>query len=170
MEKEQDTRSNKSEVDSDNGNNDNTFMEDSTNNSSSNLDEESTNNSDNSRSNNSRSNNSFSEDFYKPTKQQISEINEQNEISWKIIDKYFVDNPNNLVAHHLDSYNYFFEYGLQKIFNENNPIRFTEQPLDSSNKNTKKCFLYLGGKDGSKIYIGKPIIYDENHGNEQFYS
>jgi DNA-directed RNA polymerase beta subunit len=90
-------------------------------------------------------------------------INEQNEIAWKIIDKYFVDNPNNLVAHHLDSYNHFFEYGLQKIFNENNPIRFTEQPLDNTNKNVKKCFLYLGGKDGSKIYIGKPIIYDENH-------
>ena len=74
-----------------------------------------------------------------------------------------MDNPNNLVAHHLDSYNHFFEYGLQKIFNENNPIRFTEQPLDNTNKNVKKCFLYLGGKDGSKIYIGKPIIYDENH-------
>jgi DNA-directed RNA polymerase II subunit RPB2 len=98
-------------------------------------------------------------------KKHISEkhINEQNEIAWKIIDKYFVDNPNNLVAHHLDSYNHFFEYGLQKIFNENNPIRFTEQPLDNTNKNVKKCFLYLGGKDGSKIYIGKPIIYDENH-------
>ena len=89
--------------------------------------------------------------------------NRMEHISWRIIDKYFSDNPNNLVAHHLDSYNHFFEYGLQKIFNENNPIRFTEQPLDNTNKNVKKCFLYLGGKDGSKIYIGKPIIYDENH-------
>ena len=28
---------------------------------------------------------------------------------WLIIDKYFNDNPNNLVAHHLDSYNSFFK-------------------------------------------------------------
>ena len=27
---------------------------------------------------------------------------------WSIIDKYFNDNPNYLVAHHLDSYNSFF--------------------------------------------------------------
>ena len=26
-------------------------------------------------------------------------------ISWKLIDKYFKDNPNNLVLHHLESYN-----------------------------------------------------------------
>ena len=140
------------------------------------LDEESSSKSDeesnNSSNTNSKSSSSKSDEesisansISSLPKERISNkyINEQNEIAWKIIDKYFVDNPNNLVAHHLDSYNHFFEYGLQKIFNENNPIRFTEQPLDNTNKNVKKCFLYLGGKDGSKIYIGKPIIYDENH-------
>ena len=30
------------------------------------------------------------------------------ELPWKIIDKYFKDNPNALVKHHLDSYNDFF--------------------------------------------------------------
>ena len=41
-------------------------------------------------------------------------------ISWKLINKYFVDNPNNLVAHHLESYNSFFKDGINKIFRENN--------------------------------------------------
>ncbi len=90
-------------------------------------------------------------------------------IAWNIIDKYFKDNPYNLVAHHLDSYNDFFSKGIFQIFRENNPIRFIEREDDSkkeddiSSSNVKhECFLYLGGKTGDKIYFGKPVIYDDN--------
>ena len=86
------------------------------------------------------------------------------DISWKIIHKYFTDNPNNLVNHHLESYNDFFNGGINRIFNENNPIRFIEREDESDQDSTRnECMLYLGGKDGSKIYLGKPIIYDDNH-------
>lgn len=86
------------------------------------------------------------------------------DISWKIIHKYFTDNPNNLVNHHLESYNDFFNGGINRIFNENNPIRFIEREDESEQDSTRnECMLYLGGKDGSKIYLGKPIIYDDNH-------
>ena len=87
-----------------------------------------------------------------------------NNLSWKLIDKYFTDNPNNLVAHHLESYNDFFKNGIHKIFQENNPIRFIERE-DESEKAEKRneCLLYLGGKKGDKIYLGKPIIYDDNN-------
>ena len=85
-------------------------------------------------------------------------------ISWKIIDKYFRDNPSNLVAHHLDSYNDFFSNGINNIFRENNPIRFIErEDKDKPYEQRKQALLYLGGRDGSKIYYGKPIIYDDNH-------
>ena len=50
-------------------------------------------------------------------------------ISWKLIDKYFRDNPSNLVAHHLESYNDFFSRGINNIFKENNPIRFIERQI-----------------------------------------
>jgi len=84
-------------------------------------------------------------------------------ISWKIIDKYFTDNPNNLVAHHLESYNNFFNSGINRIFSENNPIRFIEREEEGeSAEKRNECLLYLGGKNGSKIYFGKPIIYDDN--------
>jgi len=90
-------------------------------------------------------------------------------ISWKIIDKYFTDNPNNLVAHHLESYNDFFNYGINKIFRENNPIRFIEREDENVNpKKRNECLLYLGGKDGSKIYFGKPIIYDDNNAHYMY--
>lgn len=91
-----------------------------------------------------------------------------NEISWKLIDKYFTDNPNNLVAHHLESYNDFFNVGMNQIFRENNPIRFIEREEESENKKRNECLLYLGGKDGSKIYLGKPVIYDDNNSHYMF--
>jgi len=84
------------------------------------------------------------------------------ELSWKIIDKYFNDNPNNLVARHLDSFNEFFSNGIFRIFRENNPIRFIEREDEGEDQDKRnECHLYLGGKDGTKIYFGKPIIYDD---------
>ena len=89
---------------------------------------------------------------------------EMNDLSWKLIDKYFVDNPNNLVAHHLESYNSFFNKDINRVFRENNPIRFIEREDESKlSEQRNEALLYLGGKDGSKIYLGKPIIYDDNN-------
>ena len=99
----------------------------------------------------------------------MSNEEKKDDISWKLIDTYFKDNPNNLVAHHLDSYNEFFKNGINKIFRENNPIRFIEREQEglASNKRNE-CLLYLGGKDGKSIYFGKPIIYDDNHTHYMF--
>ena len=103
-------------------------------------------------------------------------------IAWNLIDKYFKINPYNLVAHHLDSYNDFFSKGIFQIFRENNPIRFIEREVQESakesgakqgktkalavgdKKNPNECLIYIGGKNGDKIYFGKPIIYDEENG------
>jgi DNA-directed RNA polymerase II subunit RPB2 len=87
------------------------------------------------------------------------------QVSWKIIDTYFKDNPSNLVSHHLESYNDFFNDGIYRIFKDNNPIRFIERKDDKDEKNPtapNECFLYLGGKDGTKLYYGKPTIYDKS--------
>ena len=43
-------------------------------------------------------------------------------VAWNLIDKYFKDNPYNLVAHHLDSYNDFFSKGIFQIFRENSKV------------------------------------------------
>ena len=84
------------------------------------------------------------------------------EISWSILDKYFIDNPSALVNHHLESYNDFFSSGINQIFKERNPIRILKHQ-DPDTKNYKlKANLFIGGKDGDKIYYGKPIIFDEN--------
>ena len=99
----------------------------------------------------------------------VKENNSKENISWKLIDKYFKDNPNNLVSHHLESYNDFFRNGIKRIFRENNPIRFIERE-EEGNENGKRneCLLYLGGKDGSNIYYGKPVIYDDHNSHYMF--
>ena len=81
---------------------------------------------------------------------------------WLIIDKYFNDNPNYLVAHHLDSYNSFYNEGLSRIFKEKNPIKLMKEQDKATGEFDLRCDMYLGGKNGDKLYYGKPIIYDEN--------
>ncbi len=49
------------------------------------------------------------------------------ETAWKILDKYFEDNPTALINHHIESYNDFMDKGIHQIFREKNPIRFIKQ-------------------------------------------
>jgi len=80
---------------------------------------------------------------------------------WKIIQSHFEENPNYLVSHHIESYDDFFQNGIFTIFKEKNPITLYSKYDDSINDYRYKCNLYMGGKDGTRIYFGKPIIYDK---------
>ena len=84
------------------------------------------------------------------------------ELMWNIIDKYFNDNPDILVEHHIESYNDFFKNGIYKIFKENNPIYIQSNYDESIDDYRNQCLIYMGGKDGNKIHFGKPIIYDDD--------
>ena len=61
----------------------------------------------------------------------------QDETIWKIIETYFADNPQALVRHHIESYNDFFNVGLQQMFKEMNPLKIE---LDYNEE--KDCLLY----------------------------
>jgi len=86
----------------------------------------------------------------------------EEQFPWLIIDKYFNDNPNYLVAHHLDSYNSFYSEGIHRIFKEKNPIKIMKEQDKQTSEFGLICNMYLGGKNGDKLYYGKPVIYDEN--------
>jgi len=81
---------------------------------------------------------------------------------WDVIDKYFKENPDFLVAHQLDSYNDFIhdkiKYIIHTLQEEFTIIEINKQ----NNKDEFKIITYVGGKDNNKIYISKPIIKDEN--------
>ena len=93
-------------------------------------------------------------------------MNEQ--LTWTIIDKYFNDNPLSLVSHQLDSYNNFFNEGIKQIFKEKNPIHIMKQQDSKTKEFNLKCNLYLGGKEGTKLYYGKPVIYDDDREHYMF--
>ena len=88
----------------------------------------------------------------------------KDDISWKLIDLFFKDNPNIISKHHLDSYNRFWNEGIVNIFKNQNPIQFNKEYDNEANEFRYQCNMYLGGKDGKSIYYGKPIIFDKNNG------
>ena len=77
-------------------------------------------------------------------------------LKWNIIQKYFEDNPKCLVKHHIDSFNDFFNYNIKQIFKEKNPIKILKQQDKKTKKFHKQAHLYLAGKNGEKLYYGKP--------------
>ena len=78
-----------------------------------------------------------------------------------VIDKYFEDNPQWLVQHQITSYNNFMANDISRIMKEKNPIRIMKLQDPKTKEFQLRCNLYLGGKQGDKIYYGKPIISDE---------
>ena len=84
------------------------------------------------------------------------------ELPWEVIDKYFKDNKNVLISHQLNSFNDFFDNGINRIFREKNPIKILKQQNLETKNYDYKAYLYLGGKEGKNIYYGKPTIYDND--------
>ena len=82
-------------------------------------------------------------------------------LSWSIIDRYFKDNPNVLVRHHLESYNDFLSNGIARIMKDRNPIILEKDENKETGKYNSVIEIYLGGVQGDRITFSKPIIYDD---------
>ena len=93
---------------------------------------------------------------------------DNDEIAQKVIDKMFADNLDLFVEHHLTSYNDFFHKGLKRIMREKNPIKIMKMQDPDTKEFKMRCNLYLGGKNGDKVYYGKPVIHDDNNAHYMF--
>lgn len=80
---------------------------------------------------------------------------------FSFIEKYFKENS--LVDHHILSANDFYDVSIPKIFMEKNPIRYYAVLNKATDKYKYSAKIYIGGKNGEKIYYGKPVIYDSEN-------
>lgn len=91
----------------------------------------------------------------------------EKELPWYVIDIFFRDNPSALVQHHLMSFNDFFNKDIARILKENNPITILKgEKTDKKGavipgEYNSRIDMYVAGKDGTKLYYGKPVIYDD---------
>jgi DNA-directed RNA polymerase II subunit RPB2 len=82
---------------------------------------------------------------------------------WRLLHLYFTQHPQHLVAHHIDSYNDFFHRDLPLLFQERNPVQLVSCYDEQLRDHRHKCNLYLGGRDGRRVYYGKPMVHDDGH-------
>ena len=87
---------------------------------------------------------------------------------WKIIHSHFEDNPQSLVRHHIESYNDFLKTGIFQIFKDKNKLTLNSMFDNEIDDFRHQCTLYFGGKNGDKIYFGKPVIYDNDNPHYMF--
>ena len=90
------------------------------------------------------------------------ELSKMKEVHLAIQDKMLEDENFSFVSHHLDTCNLFYSTGISKLFKEHNPIQTFHDYRDSIDDYKYKCRLYLGGKNGDRVYYGKPIIYENS--------
>ena len=88
---------------------------------------------------------------------------EFDEAVWSIIDAHFEDNPQSLVRHHVDSYNDFTASGISQLFRETNPVKVDLEYNATTNNFGASAKLYFGGADGTRVFFGKPVIYDPDN-------
>ena len=85
--------------------------------------------------------------------------------TWKVIYNYFDNNKFYLTKHHQDSYNDFILNKIPLTFKQYNPqILYKDFDKDKKTYNYE-IQIYYGGKNSDKIYITKPITYQDIDGN-----
>ena len=85
---------------------------------------------------------------------------------FKMIDTYFRENS--LVNHHISSVNKFYDTDIPKIFNDMNPLQYYSVFNEETKTHKYNTNIYIGGKDGTKIYYGKPVIFDKTNQHYMF--
>ena len=89
-------------------------------------------------------------------------------VTWNIIEKFFYDNPQVLVKHHIDSYNDFFRTGLKSILKEKNPIIFQKEQNQETKEFNYRCELQqlfnykVPNKLDKQIHENFIISFDNN--------
>lgn len=85
---------------------------------------------------------------------------ELKKIDWEIINSYFNYYNNYFSLSQINSYNNFVSSNIPYIIKTLNP--FTMLKKDEDNNIKHEVNIYMGTKQGDKIYLSKPTIYNKN--------
>ena len=79
---------------------------------------------------------------------------------WNILDIYFRDHIYAFNKHHLDSFRQFIKTYIPETIKSYNPITMIKFE-ENSTKEKIRLNAWIGGKDGTGIYIDRPVILDD---------
>lgn len=70
-----------------------------------------------------------------------------------VIETFFATTVNPMVRHHLDSFNDFLDIKLPRFIQASNPLKLLFE-------DDRSIYIYIGGKDGTKLKYKVPIGED----------
>ena len=82
---------------------------------------------------------------------------DEKQIDWQIINSYFNSNKYYFTTFQIDSYNDFVLNKLPYTIKALNPITMLKKHDNGNIKH--EVNIYVGDKDGDKIYLGKPVLH-----------
>ena len=80
------------------------------------------------------------------------------ELSESILKKYFTTQGYPYTRHHIESFDHFVSQDLPAIIKDANPLILLHSPIGVTGVYSYKAEIFIGGLDGSRLYIGTPTI------------
>ena len=78
--------------------------------------------------------------------------------TWDLLDLYFKNHKYPFTSHHLDSFREFVKTYIPDIIKSYNPITMIK--YDDYGETTMKVDVYIGGKNGTEIFVDRPITFE----------
>ena len=87
------------------------------------------------------------------------------EDTWKVIKAYLTeDNYNNLIRHHIDSFNDFTDVKIEQIVKQSNPLLIFNNYDELTNTYKYEININFGS-----VYFKEPVIYENNGSTKTMY-
>ena len=80
--------------------------------------------------------------------------------TWKVLDSYFLNHLYPFTNHHIDSYRELLRTFIPDVVKKHNPITMIKGNNDDIENIDLKTEIYIGGINGDKIYIDRPVIIE----------
>jgi DNA-directed RNA polymerase II subunit RPB2 len=81
--------------------------------------------------------------------------------AWNILDVYFQNHQYPFTSHHLDSFREFIKTYIPHTIQSYNPITMIK--YDDYDNILMRVDIYIGGKDGTNIYVDRPITFEDGN-------